>query len=167
MTRFAIALLLGMAFLCAQDTQSAANQQPKPAKIGGKVVSSTTGEPVRKATLTLRPSTNPTQTQTATSEADGSFAFENLSPGTYALHAEKPGFVRQYYGARRAMSSGTPLKLAEGQDLKSIDFKLVPQGVISGTVTDEDGEPMAGVRVQPMQYGYLSGKRQLRTMGGA
>ena len=43
-----------------------------------------------------------------------------------------------------------------------IDFSLPRGGVIAGRITDELGEPMAGVRMTALRYRYLpSGERQL------
>ena len=48
------------------------------------------------------------------------------------------------------------------QEADKIDFALPRGGVIAGRVTDELGEPLAGVRVQAMRYQYLpNGRRQL------
>ena len=50
---------------------------------------------------------------------------------------------------------------------RRIDFALPRGGVIAGRVTDELGEPLAGVRMQAMRYQYLpNGQRQLTPVGG-
>ena len=51
--------------------------------------------------------------------------------------------------------------------MKEVVFKLFPQGVITGHVIDEDGEPLANAAVQCMRVGYQCGKRQLLPAGGA
>jgi protocatechuate 3,4-dioxygenase beta subunit len=43
----------------------------------------------------------------------------------------------------------------------------MPQSVISGRVIDEDGDPMARVQVEALQYHYMQGKKQLLPSGGA
>lgn len=153
--------LIPTALLCAQVSQPAGMPQPKPAKMEGQVVDSISGEPLAKVSLTLSPHGGAAKTQSAASEADGSFHFKDLSPGKYSLFAEKPGYVRQMYGARRLPYLGTNLELAEGQDLSNIVFKLIPQGVISGKVMNEDGDPMSSVSVEMLQYGYDHGERRL------
>ena len=61
-------------------------------------------------------------------------------PGKYQLSAERQGFLRQNYGARKYSGGGTPVLVAEGQNVKAIVFQLNPQAVITGKVLDEDGE---------------------------
>lgn len=176
MKKLTILLLLAAASLPAQLNPQVTGSTPddpqkKLAKVEGRLISATTGEPVRKATLTLRTTgftANATMsTYSGTSDTDGHFLIENLNPGQYILMAERPGFVRQNYGSRNNSMAGTPLTLSEGQHLKDVLFKMIPQGVISGKVTDEDGEPVTSVTLQVMRYAYSQGKRQLRPSGGA
>src|SRR5207344_3609621 len=47
----------------------------------------------------------------------GRFVFTGLPGGRYTLVATKPGYVRAAYGARRADRPGTPITLADGQQL--------------------------------------------------
>ena len=35
---------------------------------------------------------------------------------------------------------GTPLRLKAGQNMKDVTFKMVPQGVVTGRVVDDEGE---------------------------
>src|SRR5262249_39598539 len=69
------------------------------------------------------------------------------------------------YGQRRPLQAGTPLQLADGQQLKNIDFQLPRGSVLGGRILDEDGEPMAGVMVRVMRYQYLQGERRLTPAG--
>jgi hypothetical protein len=60
--------------------------------IAGKVVSSTTGAPLRKATVTLKsgkvdPATAP--------DAEGRFRFDGVPPGQYRLKTVRQGFLRR------------------------------------------------------------------------
>src|ERR1700676_3279655 len=51
--------------------------------------------------------------------------------------------------------------------MKDLDFKLIPQGVITGRVTDADGDPMPGLQVFSMQTYRERGQRGLAPMGRA
>jgi len=154
MMRSFSSLLFSAAVIYAQvstpvDTASAPPAQPK-ARLEGHVLSQTTGEPLRKANLHLamlqRLGVGPANSQmpryVVSSDAGGKFAFEDVEAGRYSLSADRAGYVRQNYGARAANSGGTNLTLDSGQEIKGIVLKLVPQGVISGRVVDEDGDPM-------------------------
>ena len=48
-----------------------------------------------------------------------------------------------------------------------LQFRMIPNGVITGHVVDEDREPMAYVQVQAMRYRYSQGKKQLAAYGSA
>ena len=86
--------LLAASFLAAQPADLAKN-----ARLEGQVVS-TTGEPVKNATLQLLGSAQQDQGQAPTtysqsSDNNGKFVFEALAPGTYRLLALKDGFSRR------------------------------------------------------------------------
>ncbi len=163
--------LLFLAISLAAQTRSPAsnpgvdNLRSTPAKVEGEVVNSTNGTPVSTVTLTLR-SVNSVQNYVVSSDSKGKFILDDVEPGRYALSAEKRGFVREYYGPQGATSNGTPLTVSEGQVIKGLVFKLTPQGVISGKVTDESGEPMEKVYVVMMRRGYWQGKPTLLSSGG-
>lgn len=140
--------------------QTADEKAKQQAKLQGQLLNQVTGEPVRKANLSLRPEAGGTTLKAAT-DSDGKFSIENIDPGRYTLGAERQGFVTQNYGARRTSGPGTTLELKTSQVLKDLSFKLTPQGVIAGRVLDDDAEPVSGVSVQVLQYKYLLGKKRL------
>ena len=157
-----------------QAPAAAAAAQAK-GTIEGQVVSLANGTPLKKAQIRLTGlGTRQVQGQTRApgqgggmplmlakeTDDSGRFAFTGLEAGRYQLSVERQGFLRQSYGARRYYNGGTPILLAQDQQMKGILFKLVPQSVIAGKVVDEDGEPMAGVQVDGFRWLYRSGKKQ-------
>jgi carboxypeptidase family protein len=152
-TRFLpVALCLCCGLAPAQDDHCA---------IEGQVLNGATGEPLKKAAVTLLTLDVRGQPTGAVTDADGRFAIKDISPGRYRLIAERNGFVRQTYGARAPDRPGTPLTVEHGQRLRDIVIKLMPQAVITGRIVDEDNDPVAKVQVQILRYGYVQGKRQL------
>jgi hypothetical protein len=158
---------------------SLAQQEPpdpkKLATLEGTVVNSLSGQPIRRATITLRPSfigvvqTSPTLPSPpfgATTNAEGKFKLERIDPGSYLLQAERQGFVAQQYGARTATLMGTPITLTAGQEMKELHFKLTPHAVISGRVLDDEGEPQEKINVQIRRAIRIKGKRQLVPASG-
>jgi hypothetical protein len=138
------------------------------ATISGIVTDAATGQPLKKTQLMLR-NTQPgngrfQRPEVVTTGADGGFTF-TVDPGQYRLAANRNGYVQQAYGQKDARRPGTILTLTEGQELKNVDFRLVPGGVVSGRVVDEDGEPMSGVNVQVLRLTYVNGERRL-DLGG-
>jgi Carboxypeptidase regulatory-like domain len=156
---------------------------PKPATLEGTVVNSVTGAPLRKVDLSLANGQVPeemaammkqfggnstempkvaTKTVTATTDAAGKFRFENVPPGTYWLTAKKTGFGDERYKPKRvAGGDSESLRLSSGQELKDVDFRLVPHGTVSGRVLDEDGEPFPSAMVSAMAYHFMHGHRRL------
>jgi len=155
-----------------QGPSQPAAQAAKPATVAGRIVNATTGAPIRRVSVTLRPfgapggagfvgEAMPAAPYAATTDAEGKFRIEQVEPGSYRLMAERQGFVRQQYGARRNSMMGMTVKVAAGQELTDLNFKLTPHAVITGRVLDEEGEPLARAQVQVMRRGYFRGKQQM------
>ena len=129
-------------------------------RISGRVVS-TDGMPLRRATVRVT-STEIRVNRSATTDADGRYEVTSLPAGRYSIAVSRNGYVTLQFGQQRPLEPGRPLDLGNGQLMDRIDFALPRGSVIAGRITDELGEPMAGVRVQAMRYQYLpSGQRQL------
>ncbi len=104
-------------------------------QIEGTVVSGATGEPLKKAHLSLRPMGQMNGTAYGTNtDAGGHFVLDDIDPGRYSFLATRNGFVQQYYsaGGRHV----TNIELTAGQKMSQITFKMTPQGVIAGHVVD-------------------------------
>src|SRR5690242_11266787 len=136
----------------------------------GTVISSVTGEALKKARLTLRPlgiqNGMPGVPYGASTDGAGHFLIDNVDPGRYSFTASRNGFVSQQYSPQGNSRQGTTLTLTNGQKLKDLSFKLTPQGVIAGRILDEDGDPMSNGMVQVMVFGYQRGKKQLMNRNG-
>ena len=151
--------------------QSAPQNQPAPVKpedlgsIEGQVFNAATGEPLKKATVSLRRLDSRGPALTALADATGQFSITGVEPGSYRLFADRNGFVRQEYGARGPDRPGTSLTLEKRQRLTSIALRLSPQAVITGRILDEDGDPVRNVHIQAMRYGYSEGRKQLVPVG--
>jgi hypothetical protein len=157
-----------------------AQQQPTPPQdkcaLEGKVVNLVTGEPVRKARLTLsvgdppRPAGIGQQPQTqqlplaaavVSTDAQGKFAFAGLEPGTYWLAVRHDNYSNQQYGARKPGQPGEPILLAPGTKKNDLELRLSPYATIAGHIRDEDGDPVQQVPVGLMAYQYTNSGRVL------
>jgi hypothetical protein len=86
--------------------------------------------------------------------------------GEYTIAATKAGYVDMVMGARRTgAATGTPVRVADGQKIESLDVKLPRSGVISGTITDEFGDPSMGTAVRLLRFVYSNGQRYATAMG--
>jgi hypothetical protein len=158
---------LALLFVCALALQAfQAKPEEEKCSIEGRVVNGATGQPIRKATFMLAGAgSGGTTILKAASGDDGAFAFKDVPPGRYELIAERAGFARQAYGAKRNLLSGTPLVLSAGQRMKDLVFKMSPDAVISGRVLDEDGETVPGATVLALRAAYQRGEKSWQPLG--
>jgi hypothetical protein len=91
-------------------------------------------------------------------DARGQFKASNLAAGRYLLVATKAAYVRAAYGARRYDRAGTPITVADTQQVSNISLRLARGAVISGTVSD-DGQPVPNALVRVSQYRMVNGER--------
>ncbi|MEO8100502.1 MAG: carboxypeptidase regulatory-like domain-containing protein [Acidobacteriota bacterium] len=134
-----------------------------PGAVAGQVVSATSGEPLRKVSLSLRPSGRGGTPASATSDNSGAFRFNTVDPGTYTLIGERPGYVRAAYG-EDSTGQARQITVASTQTAGAIQLKLLPHSVIAGKVFDQDGDPIQSANVQVWRYTYPRGQRQLTSV---
>jgi hypothetical protein len=143
---------------------------PRPSgAIAGTLTSADLGQPVRRAQVKLV-SVSPRATRTATTDANGRFAFGDLPATDYTLSASKAGYLEMVYGARRpgARVAGTPIRLAAGEKLETIALRIPRGGVISGNVVDEFGDAAFGVPVRALRLSVMmNGERTASSAGQA
>ena len=120
---------------------------------------STTGEVLRKVTLTLRPNGRGGGSYASTSANDGSFRFPSVDQGTYALTGERTGYVRETLS--RPGGETLPIEVVSEKNTSGIELKMTPQSVIAGHVFDEDGDPVQSVNVEVWRYTYPRGRKQI------
>jgi protocatechuate 3,4-dioxygenase beta subunit len=142
-------------------------QTPAPAiaTVEGVVVAADTGQPLRKAQVRLV-GTASSLASTVT-DGDGRFVFSGVHAGEYTVAASKPSYLDMVLGSRRfgLTSPGTPFRVAAGQKIENIQLRLPKASVISGTITDEFGDPAFNTAVRVMRYVYGYGERYATTFG--
>ena len=169
---FVFAIILATRLAAGQATSSLA-PPAKPATqtctIEGKVVR-TDDVPLKNVSVTALPqqvqSAHPRPTSTL-SDSDGKFVLRGLDPGLYLLEAQRPNFIRQRYGQRAPGDPGVSLALSARQHLQDMLFRLQPAAVISGRIFDDDTEPIVGVQVTALRWGYRNGHKDLLSAGAA
>lgn len=121
--------------------------------VGGRVVTAAEGTPLKSAHVMLmaeHAERGEPGTYGVTTDASGVFVLKNVAPGRYRLFAERITYVSQQYHSSDAQS-GALLGLQPRQQVSDILFRLVLAAVVTGHVTDEDEEPMAGIRVMALR----------------
>ncbi|MBL8228176.1 MAG: carboxypeptidase regulatory-like domain-containing protein [Bryobacterales bacterium] len=173
-----VCLLTGFA-IAGSIPQLPAQEPPKPSRIEGRTINARTGEPIRRASITLtqrpaapqagvrHPNDSRPRTWVTSSDAGGTFRFPNLPPGRYNLRASKPGFLTMDYGSRPSTPyTGMPVDVGPGQEVTGLEFKISPQAVILGRVLDDEGEVIPNVQIQLLRRRGASGRSGV-TAGGA
>ena len=128
-------------FYHASAAQSSMSSSGCPCVLRGSVVDSASGLPVPHALVKL---TAPSPRATLT-DSDGRFQFQSLPAGSVTLEAEKPGFLGKE--GICFTSCGMVASVELGPNTPPAILKLLPEAVISGQVSDENGEPLEGFKV--------------------
>jgi hypothetical protein len=119
------------------------------ATIRGRVVAADTGRPLTLATITASAAAL-SEARAISTNSEGRYELRNLPAGRYTLSISHSGYLRLQYGQRRPLELGKPIDVPEAAIVDDIDFVLPRMSVISGRITDEQGEPMAGARIIAM-----------------
>src|SRR5689334_8233241 len=137
----------------AQDPAEKPAQDPsaksETCALQGTVYAAASGAPLKSATVTLKTGDESSHQLT---DSRGHFIFTGVPPGTYEVHASKAGYVREGYRLEGETTKEI-LELKPGDKLDKIQFRLTQAGVILGRVTDENGEPVAGVEMDALVPG--------------
>jgi hypothetical protein len=128
-------------------------------RISGRVVNSVTGEPIRRATVSVLTEGDFHLVATVQSDADGNFSIDNLAAGKYPLSAAKRGFRTSFFDEHDDYNSA--VVTGEGQDTTNLVFQLTPGAVLHGVVTDDAGDPVENASVllaQQSDFGPTPGR---------
>jgi Carboxypeptidase regulatory-like domain len=166
--RLCVPFLIVSSALSAQETSSPQTEKA-PSKqtcsVAGVVVKLGTNEPLKKAHVSLRNWGDPRRGYSTETDASGHFAIQKVEPGRYGLQVQHTGYLSQSLGESSSARRGTVLPLNPGSNIQDLLFRMVPSAVISGRITDEDGEPAPHVTVEAVRYHRWEGKRQLQIYG--
>jgi len=116
------------------------------ASISGRVTID--GKGVAGVTVAATTSSSPIDNRTVaktTTDDDGKYQLTGLAAGEFTIMPLAKAFVAGTSGAYR--QPGHSITVAEGETITKIDFALVRGGVITGRITDTDGRPVIGERV--------------------
>jgi hypothetical protein len=123
------------------------------------------GRALSKVTVTLRGAGNKITWTTVTDDA-GRFRLLNLPPGGFTLTTMRSGYVTTELGAVETDQPGVPVTLAAGQRIEDLAIRLRKGGIISGTIHDENGDPISA-QVIAMPYRTLGDDRPAPQAGTA
>jgi Carboxypeptidase regulatory-like domain len=141
---------------------AAATAQDQTGHIEGVVVDAISHQPVKKAAVSINSmggggtgaraivsgqvevALRNGGSQSAITDATGSFAFNDLTAGKYQLTVMNQNYPQTLMGGARKT-----VEVSAGDTTGSVTIELMPGAAISGRILDEDGDPILGCFVQP------------------
>lgn len=129
--------LLGVVVVVPAQVQnsSESSDSTNPVTISGRVVNASTGTPIARALVRLND-------RAILTGYDGKFEFDQVTDASGNLQVSKPGF---YASIEPGGSSGFYLKTS--QVTTSLELRLYPEAIFTGTVTAPDGDPLPNILV--------------------
>lgn len=153
----------------APSSLSAAKQSPSLSASGarfqitGTLVDQITNQPLARARVAVAPVTDRSSFSTMMTGDDGRFAFRRLAAGKYTLTAQRRGYLTRSFNQHDQFSSS--IVLGPGLDAGDLLFRLPPEAIISGLITDEQGEPVREAQVLVFRQGDTSGREGIHIVG--
>lgn len=144
MWRVAICFLAG-SLLVSSQTQTF--------QIAGQVVRHATNRAARGVRVSVSLVGHPDHQATCITRDDGEFFFSGLPPGKYSLAANDHGWSQLF---QQLDEYSTAIAVGPGLDSEHIVFPLDSPATITGSVLDDDGDPVRNATV------YLFGRFLLR-----
>jgi len=161
-----------IALLLIVSTNSSAQDsslKPEPGTVQGTVTAVATRAPLKSAWVALTGVPPEDESSKLVSEngifkgitdAHGHFVIAGVPAGKYKFRAGKTGYVPGDYCLDGRPPRPT-LVIHPGEKLDKVEFHLSRTAVIMGRVTDETGEPIAGVEIKADSAGTRTGDRAL------
>ncbi|HMF99143.1 MAG TPA: carboxypeptidase-like regulatory domain-containing protein [Vicinamibacterales bacterium] len=134
--------------------------------IAGRVLTSE-GRPIPGAQVAMVPVTaGGTTARFAITDRDGAYQFvlPQDAIATVRISARRNGYVPAAYGQRGPTDPGDEVAVAPHESRTSLDVVLLRPAAISGTLFDENGDPIEGAIVAAFAAPTITGQRLL---GGA
>lgn len=127
--------------------------------ISGSVVDGVSGAPLAGVYVQLVVPPGAQAQPRRVTDAEGRFTFVDLSPAEqYSITTTKVGYLDGAFGRRLGDTIMRRIPLAQGERRTDVVVAMWPKGSISGTVVDERGEGLVGVRVQAVRRHRISGQ---------
>jgi len=179
-----LAVLIFSAGLAGQWVNPSQPAGPPDSAVSGTVYDGVTHQPVAGAVVNLTLYGGPTDANSAARVTDekGHFVFEEVQRYAWpdgrreqrSLTAHKPGYLEAWYGRDgpvigsflgNVMGTLAQIVIAPGQWLENADMTLWPAASLSGTVTDEYGEPFVDQLVRVLAMDPVAGYPRWSNVG--
>lgn len=137
--------------------------QTGPCTAEGMVLQDGNGAPVARARVLFRKAGNGSPLALGYFTDDsGHFRAEGLEAATYSVSVHKVGYLPPL-ATRRQRSSGQ-VDLGKACQQTGMQYLLIPSALLSGRLTDTNGQPAARANVEAQRRAWLNGRWQFRTV---
>ncbi|HZQ67043.1 MAG TPA: carboxypeptidase regulatory-like domain-containing protein [Terriglobales bacterium] len=147
-------LLLYLILGCGLSAHAQQGSSSSSFTISGTVVNSVSGEPIRGALVQVVSG----MPDAVLTDGDGRFQFDDQPNPQASLIAHKPGFLNDADTLAINQSQSFPAQVRP--QTGPVVIKLTPQGVISGRVLDETGEPIEDLPVKLIYVHIVDGRKR-------
>jgi Carboxypeptidase regulatory-like domain len=138
-----------------------------PAIVSGRVVDADSGRPIAGAIVMPFGTAAPAPPSRVLTNANGQFVIRGVRAGDLVLLATRGGYIDAAHGQARPGGYGQRVAITAGRRYLDVDIRMWRHGVITGTVTDEAGEAVIGVRVQAFLGTRAGGRTAYAPAGSA
>ncbi|NIP66963.1 hypothetical protein GWN63_03895, partial [Candidatus Bathyarchaeota archaeon] len=143
----------GVAVTVGEETQNVDFHLQLSGRISGKVTDATSGTGIENI-MVMAVSSDGEYSWWATTDSNGDYSIAtNLATSTYNVTAFNPeGYVTERISG---------VEVTAGEETTGVNLALEPSGIISGTVTTTDGDPLANATVTAVSgdgqyYGFTT-----------
>lgn len=148
--------LLGAALVASVHAQAAPEKDR--CTFQGLVRDSVTQLPVAKASVHIVSTSLGSPAYAGVSDATGAFRFDAIKPGAYKFQFRARGYTDSQTVSIEARPT-TNYQCISGKETPTTLVELDPEGVITGRVTDSEGEPIPGAVVNAITEQWQRGFR--------
>jgi hypothetical protein len=135
-----VILLLISLSVFAQTSQT--DEASKTGSITGRVVDQS-GQPLPNARVSVVPVQGGRPSGNTNTDREGAFKVTGLDPVPYRVYVEMPAYLKTPDEQESVQPGGRQYKVGD-----SVKFVFFKGGVITGTVTNADGDPVIGIGVR-------------------
>jgi protocatechuate 3,4-dioxygenase beta subunit len=161
-------VLLAFSFLFAADSLAQSPQPqatPKSASVSGRVT--VTGKPAAGITVVAIARGSFLENRTAgktTTDEEGNFRLGGLPAGSLNIIPVAKSLA--VGPDSKTNELGQTVNVAEGEAITKVDFALFRGSVVTGKITDAQGNPIIGERVNVVRSGDVEEPSQMALLGG-
>jgi 5-hydroxyisourate hydrolase-like protein (transthyretin family) len=125
-------------------------------QIAGVVVDANSGARLDHVEVVIAPAGAEQNIAATTTGEDGGFVFDDLQTGKYRLVASRRGYLTAAYEEHQG-SFFTAIVTGPDSDTSHLRFQLSATAILSGSVIDDAGDPVAGAQVTLFRQNSAAG----------